>query len=101
MKRTSFIFLAVCLTLIPLWSTRINAQRNTPQRYLGERGVTRVQSANIALPQFNGVAADEFQTKQRLGRQAPPTMKLDLFPDVSVNVDITDVRPTAGNAVAW
>ena len=89
------------MTLISLATTRTRAQVNTPEQYLRQRGVTRVQRLNIGLPAFSYAAADQFVTTKQLRAQTPPGMKLNIFPDVPLTINFDHVETHADNTVTW
>src|SRR5437016_2853910 len=85
MTRTKLFLLLLCLASMSSVATMSHAQTRPPAHYFRQRGVSRVGAMHIAAPAFG------------LGEQS---MKVDLFPDVSVRIHLNHVEQ-AKDGTAW
>src|SRR3954469_3519034 len=99
MKAVCRTALIIILVLVAAISGSAQVGSQPPEHLRTQRGVTRVGNVNVSLQMFGTLAADRLlKTEQVL--QPFQTLHLDLFPDVSLTVNLDRAEPQ-GNAVAW
>ena len=101
MRLQKLFLYALISILISLAAASTSAQTKLPERYLHERGVNRVHKIDAGLFALDQIAADNARAadKQRPGISG--RMKLDLFPDFSVTVNLDRIEQQGNNHVAW
>src|SRR5438046_358069 len=85
MTRPKLFLLVLCLASLSSIATTSHAQARPPVHYFRQRGVRRVRAMHMSAPD-SGLAEQ--------------SMKVDLFPDVSVRIRLNHVE-RAKDGAAW
>jgi hypothetical protein len=100
MKLRELLSFGFFLAFLTSLTAGTDAQAQTLEHYARERGVTRVGATKVSLSSFTDAAADRF-TAEKNTPAAPQRMRIDFFPDVSLQINLKNVEPQGSDSLAW